>query len=165
VGDKTVVACDNAKFLGLNFDSKLLWGKQINESKQKANGAINVIKTLAHTKWGSNQNTLIRLHKTLVISKLEYGSELYGSAAKTYPQKLDSIHNTGMRLSLGPFCTNPIESFLMESELPDLEMRKNSRVLRIGGRIITISVRGYNKTFGSRFQGLLNVHRSQLIRK
>jgi hypothetical protein len=93
-GGKTVVACDNSKFLGLNlnFDSKLQWKKQINENKQKANGAINVSKTLAHTKWGSNQNTLIRLHKTLVLSKLEYGSELYGSAAKTHLQKLDTIH-------------------------------------------------------------------------
>jgi hypothetical protein len=66
----------------------------------------------------------------------------------------------------------------MESGLPDLEMRRNSRVLRIGGRIlergrralleVATSLRVYNKTFGSRFQGLLisnDVHRSQLIRK
>jgi hypothetical protein len=55
-------------------------------------------------------------------------------------------------------------------------MRINSRVLRIGTRIldngrralleVVTSLRGYNKTFGSRFQGLLDsldVHQSQLI--
>jgi hypothetical protein len=52
----------------------------------------------------------------------------------------------------------------MESRLPDLEMRRNSRVFRIGGRILeserralleaATSLRNYNKTFGSRFQGL-----------
>jgi hypothetical protein len=52
----------------------------------------------------------------------------------------------------------------MESGFPDLEMRRNSRVFKIGGRIVesgrralldaATSLRGYNKTFGSRFQGL-----------
>jgi hypothetical protein len=66
----------------------------------------------------------------------------------------------------------------MESGLPDLEMRRNSRVLRIGGRIlergrralleVATSLRVYNKTFGSRFQGLLvsmDVHQSHPIRE
>jgi hypothetical protein len=57
-------------------------------------------------------------------------------------------------------------------------MRRNSRILRIVGRIldsgrrallkVVTSLRGYNKTFGSRFQGLLDsldVHRSQLMRE
>jgi hypothetical protein len=49
----------------------------------------------------------------------------------------------------------------MESELPDLEMRRNFRVLRVGERIldsgrralleVATSLRGYNKTFGNRF--------------
>jgi hypothetical protein len=126
---------------------------------------INVIKTLAPTKWGSNQNTLIRLHKTLVLRKLDYGSELYGSAEKTHLQKLDTIHNTGMRLSLGSFCTSPTESFLMESGMPDLEMRRNSRVLRIGGRImesrrralleVATSLRGTIKLLEADFSGFL----------
>jgi hypothetical protein len=64
----------------------------------------------------------------------------------------------------------------MESGLPDLEMRRNFRVLRIGGRIlesgrralleVATSLRGYNKTFGNRFQGLLvsmDVYRSLFI--
>jgi hypothetical protein len=66
----------------------------------------------------------------------------------------------------------------MESGLPEFETRRNSRVLRIGGRIldsgrralleVATSLRGYNKTFGNRFQGLLvsqDVHQSQLVRE
>jgi hypothetical protein len=66
----------------------------------------------------------------------------------------------------------------MESGLPDLEMRRNSRVLKIGGRIqergrsalleVASSLSGYNKTFGSRFQGLLvsmDFHQSHPIRE
>jgi hypothetical protein len=53
----------------------------------------------------------------------------------------------------------------MESGLPVLEMWRNSRFLRIGGKILESGsrallevanfLRGYNKIFGNRFQGLL----------
>jgi hypothetical protein len=80
-------------------------------------------------------------------------------------------------MSLGVFCTSPIESLLIESGLPELETKRNFRVL-IGGRIqeserraqlkVATFLRAYNNTFGNRFQRLLvslDVHRSQLIRE
>jgi hypothetical protein len=52
----------------------------------------------------------------------------------------------------------------MESGFPDLEMRRNSRVFRIGGRILesgrralleaATSLRDYNKTTNTDFRGL-----------
>ena len=39
-------------------------------------------------------------------SKLDYGCIVYGSASNTNLRQLDSIHNSGLRLALGAFCTS-----------------------------------------------------------
>ena len=39
---------------------------------------------------------------------MDYGCIVYGTASNTNLRKLDSIHNTGLRLALGAFCTSPV---------------------------------------------------------
>jgi hypothetical protein len=63
----------------------------------------------------------------LVLTRLEYGSVLYKAAAKTHLQKLDTIHNAGIRLSLRAFCTSPIYTLLAEVCMPDLEVGTEAR--------------------------------------
>ena len=46
---------------------------------------------------------MLRLYKSLVRSKLDYGCIVYGSASKSYLQMLDPVHNQGLRLCLGAF--------------------------------------------------------------
>ena len=49
-----------------------------------------------NTSWDADQTTLIKLYKSLVRSKLDYGCTIYGSARKSYLQMLDPIHNQGL---------------------------------------------------------------------
>jgi hypothetical protein len=68
---------------------------------------LNIIKTLSRTSWGAHYSVLIKAHKALILSKLDYGSSLFSSANQSYLKKLNTPYNTGMRLSIGAFRSSP----------------------------------------------------------
>ena len=67
---------------------------------------------------------LLNLYRTIIRSKLYYGSIIYGSARKSYLEMLDPIHHQGLRLALGAFRTSPSESLLAEANEPSLYNRR-----------------------------------------
>ena len=97
-----------AKFLGLIWDSKLTFEPHIKYLKAWCQKSLNVLKVLSRTEWGADQATLLKLYRSLVRSKLDYGCIVYGSASKTALAKLDPVHNQGLRLSLGEFRSPPV---------------------------------------------------------
>ena len=70
--------------------------------------------------WGADTKVLLRLYRSLVLSKLDYGCIVYGSARQSYLRKLDSIHNQGLRLALGAFRISPVNSLYAEANEPSL---------------------------------------------
>ena len=46
--------------------------------------ALNLLRVVAHTSWGADQHTLLHLYRSLVRSKLDYGSVVCGSARESY---------------------------------------------------------------------------------
>ena len=79
---------------------------------------------LSSTNWGGDRSVLLNLFRSLVRSKLDYGSSVYGSARKSYIKCLDTIHHQGLRLALGAFHTSPVESLYVESNEPSLYTRR-----------------------------------------
>ena len=106
------------------FDQKMTWNYHINYLREQCNKILSLIKKLAHTKWGSDRRSLLYLHQTLILSKIDYGSHLYASASKTTLNKLDPIHNTGLRLATGPFKSSPVVSLYAETGLCSLDHRR-----------------------------------------
>jgi len=45
--------------------------------------ALNLLHVVAHTSWGADQHTLLHFYRSLVCSKLDYGSVVYGSARES----------------------------------------------------------------------------------
>ena len=90
---------EESKFLGILFDRKLSF--------------------IPHIKY--------ELYRSLVRSKLDYGSIIHGSARKSYLQMLDPIHNQGLRLALGAFRTSPVASLYVEADEPSLYSRRENR--------------------------------------
>ena len=64
------------------------------------------------------------LYRTIVRSKLDYGCIVYGTASNTNLRQLDSIHNAGLRLAFGAFCTSPVSSMYTEANEAPLEERR-----------------------------------------
>ena len=101
---------EEAKFFGLLFDKKLSFIPHIKALKAKCLKALDVLKVLSNTNWGGDRSVLLNLYRSLVRSKLDYGSIVYGSARISYLKCLDTIHHQGLRLALGAFRTSPVES-------------------------------------------------------
>ena len=64
------------------------------------------------------------LYRTIVRSKLDYGRIVYGTASSANLRQLDSIHNAGLRLALGAFCTSPVSSMYTKANETPLEERR-----------------------------------------
>ena len=52
------------------------------------------------------------------------GCIVCGTASNTNRRQLDSIHNSGLRLALGAFCTSPVSSLYTEANETPLEERR-----------------------------------------
>ena len=115
---------EEAKFLGLLFDKKLSFIPHIKALKAKCLKALDVLKVLSNTNWGGDRSVLLTLYRSLVRSKLDYDSIVYGSARKSYLKCLDIIHHQGLRLALGAFRTSSVESLYAESNRPSLYIRR-----------------------------------------
>jgi ribonuclease HI len=107
------------KFLGLVFDKKLNFIPHIKYLKDRCMKAMNLLKVVAHKDWGADCATLLRLYRSHIRSKLDYGCIVYGSARESYLQSLDRVQNAALRICLGAFRTSPIPSLHVEAnELP-----------------------------------------------
>ena len=124
-----------AKFLGIWFDNKLTFKFHINYLIKKCTKAINLLKTVAHKDWGGDRTVLLRLYRSLIRSKLDYGSIIYGSAAKTHLNKIDVVAHTGLRIALGAFRTSPIESLYAEAGEPPLALRREQLATQYAVRV------------------------------
>ena len=100
---------EETKFLGVIFDKKLTFIPHI---------------------WGADRKVLLHLYRTIVRSKLDYGSIVYGSARESYLKTLDTIHHQGIRLALGAFRTSPADSLLVEANEPSLNDRREKLSLQ-----------------------------------
>ena len=129
LGNVPIEFVEEHKFLGLIWDNKLNFRAHIDYLKKKCIKALDLLKVVSHTVWGSDTKTLIKLYKSLVLSKLDYGAIVYMSASNVYLKKLDVVHNQGLRLCLGAFKSSPVESLYAEAfELPLEERRYEAAI-------------------------------------
>ena len=129
--DKTKIeVVSEFKILGVIFDRKLSFLPHITALKKKCKKTLNLLKAVAHSEWGADRKVLLRLYRSLIRSKLDYGSIVYGSARKSYLKILDSICNEGLRLVLGAFRTSPINSLYVEGNEPTLYTRRQKLALQ-----------------------------------
>ena len=123
------------KFLGLIWDPKLSFESHIEYLKKKCHKAMNIIKVLSYSNWGSDTKTLLSLFRALVRSKLDYGSIVYRTAKKEKLECLNVLHRQGLRLCLGAFKSSPIESLYVEANEPPLEIRRIDLAMRYALKI------------------------------
>ena len=114
---------DEVKFLGLIFYRKLDFKAHVKYLKEKCRKALNILRVVGHTDWGADKSTLLKLYRTLVRSKLDYGCAIYGSTKHYILKSLDPNHHQGLRIALGAFRTSPVQSLYAEagSRLSDRE--------------------------------------------
>ena len=79
--------------------------------------------------WGADQESILRLYKSLIRSKLDYGEIVYTSASPSTFKKLDPIAYEAMRLATGAFTSTSISSLQVLCGRCSLDLRKRVRNL------------------------------------
>ena len=124
IGRTPIKVATQAKFLGVTFDQKCSFLPHVRDLKKKCQKALNILRVVGHTDWGADRSTLLKLYRTVIRSKLDYGSIVYGSAPKHILHLLDPIHHQGLRIALGAFRTSPVQSLYAEANEPSLHHRR-----------------------------------------
>lgn len=119
----SVESSNTARFLGIIFDYKLSFNPQVDQVIKKCSRALNVIKYLCGTWWGSDPETLLILYKSLVRSIIEYGCFAYYPTRNDTAYKLEKIQHVAIRAALGYRKTTPTNILLAESKIPLIRER------------------------------------------
>ena len=82
------------------FDRKktILYSTHKKTLKQKCNKAL-----VAHRDWEASQQTLMKLYRPIICSKLNHGCMILESARKSYLKTLDVGHHEGISICPGSF--------------------------------------------------------------
>jgi len=137
INGKTIATAPTAKFLGLTFDQQLTWKPHISNIVDKTKRKINLLRSITGQRWGANKTTLLRIYRTLIRPKIEYGFELFLTASKTTLQKLVTLQNTCLRICTGAMKTTATDILYNEcGELP-LKLRIQSSLAKYSCKIAT----------------------------
>lgn len=123
IDDTTIKSSESTKFLGIIFDYRMTFEHHINYIIKKCAKAMNILKFLCGTWWGSDPDTLLILYKSFVRPHIDYGSFIYFPTRKNLIQKIEKIQLTAVRIALGYRRTTPTNIILEESKLPSIENR------------------------------------------
>ena len=115
--------------------------------------ALNLLHVVAHTSWGADQHTLLHLYRSLVRSKLDYGSVVFGFDRESCLRILDPIQNHALRLCLGAFRTLPVSSMCIQANEPPLYIRRRMLSIQYSLRLgSSPSNPAYNTVFNTKFK-------------
>jgi len=132
---KPLETVQNVKFLGLTFDQRLTWDQHITTVVNKCKQKVNLLRCLTGHSWGAGKKSLLKIYRTLIRPKLEYGIEVFHTASNSAIRKLNTVQNTCLRICCGAMKCTPINALLEEcGELP-LKLRSERALLRYVNKI------------------------------
>ena len=127
--EQTLPCVEEQKYLGITFDRRMTWKKQIENAESKARKRLSIMRKLAGTKWGATEKILSRVYKGAVRPHLEYGSNSFLTAASTHQNSLEKIQNQGLRIITGAMKSTPINKMQSITGTPSLRTRWENKAL------------------------------------
>ncbi|GFU33749.1 probable RNA-directed DNA polymerase from transposon X-element [Trichonephila clavipes] len=112
------------RFLGVIFDSNLTFLPHVLYLRKKCERSLNILKVLSNTLWGADRVSLLRVYQALILSRLDYGCVVYGSARASVLKRLDTVHHSALRICSGAFRASPVTSLYVVCHQPPLELRR-----------------------------------------
>ena len=81
------------KILGLTFDERLTWRPHMNDIRKRVQLRMRLLRSLATTKYGADQDIFLRTFMALLVTTIEFGSSAYGSAKPRILHQLQILFN------------------------------------------------------------------------
>lgn len=90
------------KLLGVTFDTMYCYAKHVKNVTDTAKSRVNMMKSLAGSTWGQDQETLSTTYKSICRSVLEYAAPIWTPViSDTSWDKLQSVQNQALRIITG----------------------------------------------------------------
>ncbi|GFV30249.1 putative RNA-directed DNA polymerase from transposon X-element [Trichonephila clavipes] len=124
IGNVQIPVISEVRFLGVIFDCKLTFLPHVLYLRKKCEQSLTILKMLSNTLWGADRVSLLRVYQALILSRLDYGCVVYGSARASVLRRLDTIHHSAPRIISGTFRTSPVTSLYVVCHQPPLELRR-----------------------------------------
>lgn len=135
LNNKHLIFKNEINYLGLTYDNRLNWKKHISNLKAKCFSGLNLMKCLSKIHWGADRNTLTKIYKLTILSKLDFCSQIYNSASDATLRALDPVHHLGIRLCSGAYFSSPTISLCAEAGIAPLQYRRQMLSLTLVNRI------------------------------
>ena len=119
---------DSFRFLGVIFDRGLTWRNHIDSVAEKCKKVLNVMRCIAGQDWGASRCALVCIYVVLIRSRIDYGSVVYGSAARTRLEKLDVVQGMAFRICVGGVKSAPNCALQVEVGQMPLGLRRKQLV-------------------------------------
>ena len=126
---QTLLAEDNPTYLGVTFDTRLVWKRQTEKTESRAKVRLALMRKLAGTSWGADSATLKRLYTGRVRPVLEYGITAWGTTAKSNFDQVNKVQNQATRIITGAMKSTPIQELETITELQPLADRRDTKLL------------------------------------
>ena len=112
------------KYFGTIIDFNLSWQKHIEKIVKSCKIGLNMLNSIANTKWGVHPKTALLFYKSIIRPKIVWYFFIYHNAESRLLRKLDVIQNSAIRTCLGVIRTTPINVLHSIAGLPTLEIRR-----------------------------------------
>ena len=147
--NETLNQQEDCSYLGIHLDQKLTWNSHANHVVGKVNKRCNILKRLAHTKWGCSRSVLNTTYKVYIKPVLLYGGENLITANRKIINKLETAQNQAMRIITGAVKTTPITAMQI--------LTKNNPITQ---DIKKIALTQYEKLIRMPYENYWNKYRS-----
>lgn len=123
INNKIIVPSNTITYLGLILDQKLRWVPHFNNLKCIISKWSNLLRALAGTWWGAHPSSLLLVYKSIIRSKVDYGSFLFSSASRSHRNKLNAMLTSCLRTVIGAVRSAPNICLEVECGCPPIEIR------------------------------------------
>ena len=118
------VTSGGARYLGVWLDPHLQFNVHINKLVEKGWRRVQVLRSIAGSKWGADRWSLTRMYEGWVRPVLEYGNVIYSGASQRLLGQLDKVQAAALRAILGATPTADIEAMHWETGIQPLGIRR-----------------------------------------
>ncbi|GBN90270.1 putative RNA-directed DNA polymerase from transposon BS [Araneus ventricosus] len=105
IRDTNIPVVEEVRFLGVTFDRKLTFLPHVLNLRKRCEKSLNILKVLSTTTWGADRPSLFRIYQSVILSRIDYGCQVYGSARSSVLRHLDTVHHSALRICSGAFRT------------------------------------------------------------
>ena len=119
------------RLLGVIFDRKLLFGRQLEEVKNKVASKMRMLGAVAHSTWGWRKSDLRKVYGAHIQSVMTYASSGWQPwLCETRVGELESTQNKCLRLITSQHRSTPVEALRLESGVSSIHSVITANCLR-----------------------------------